>query len=62
MPLSHSLTGQPVAVVRAGTSPKALPIGVQLAARNWQDHVALAAAQVIERSLGPWETPLAPRS
>jgi amidase len=52
--LPYSLTGQPVAVVRAGTSPEGLPIGVQLAARNWEDHVALAAAAVVERSLGPW--------
>jgi len=42
------------AVVRAGTSPEGLPIGVQLVARNWCDEVALSAAKAIEKSLGGW--------
>ena len=50
----HSLTGWPVAVVRAGSSPEGLPIGVQLAARPWRDDVALAAAGALERALGGW--------
>src|SRR5439155_21993590 len=41
--LPYSLTGWPVSVVRCGTSPEGLPIGVQLIARAWQDHVAIAA-------------------
>jgi amidase len=52
----HSLTGWPCAVVRAGSSG-ALPIGVQVVAGPWQDHVALAAAAVIERALGGWQPP-----
>ncbi len=52
----HSLTGWPCAVVRAGWSGK-LPIGVQVVAGPWQDHVALAAAAVIERALGGWQPP-----
>ena len=52
----HSLTGWPCAVVRAGRSG-ALPIGVQVVAGPWQDHVALAAAAVIERALGGWQPP-----
>jgi amidase len=47
--MTHSLTGWPVVVVRAGTSPEGLPIGVQIAARPWHEHVALAAALHIER-------------
>jgi amidase len=39
----HNLTGRPAATVRAGTSPDGLPIGVQLAARPWEDETALAA-------------------
>jgi amidase len=50
--LPYSLTGQPVAVVRCGTSPEGLPLGVQLAARAWRDDVALAAAIAIEERLG----------
>ncbi|HWM12569.1 MAG TPA: amidase [Solirubrobacteraceae bacterium] len=53
----HSLTGWPAATVRAGTSPEGLPIGVQLVATPWRDDVALAAAQRIERELGPWPQP-----
>ncbi|MEO5985704.1 MAG: amidase family protein, partial [Candidatus Limnocylindria bacterium] len=52
----HSLTGWPCAVVRAGWSGK-LPIGVQVVAGPWQDHVALAAAAVIEHALGGWQPP-----
>jgi amidase len=53
----YSLTGWPVAVVRAGTSPEALPIGVQVVAARWRDDVALAAARRIEAALGPWPAP-----
>ncbi|MEA2643825.1 MAG: amidase [Chloroflexota bacterium] len=52
--IPYSLGGNPCAVVRAGTSPEGLPIGVQLVARNWCDDVALSAAKAIEKSLGGW--------
>lgn len=60
--LPYSLTGWPCAVVRAGTSPEGLPIGVQIVARPWRDDVALAVAQAIERSLGGWQPPNLPTS
>lgn len=50
----YSLTGNPCVVVRAGTSPENMPIGVQVVARNWNDLVALRAAAAIERALGGW--------
>lgn len=56
--LPFSLAGWPCAVVRAGTSPEGLPIGVQLAARPWREDVALAAAQQVETALGGWRPPL----
>lgn len=46
--LPYSLTGQPVAVIRCGTSPEGLPLGVQFVARMWRDDVALAAACAVE--------------
>jgi amidase len=49
-----SLTGNPCVVVRAGTSPENMPIGVQVVARNFNDLVALRAARAIERKLGGW--------
>lgn len=57
--MAHSLTGQPAAVVRAGTSSDGLPIGVQIAARHWREDVALALAQLIEQDFPlPPVTPL----
>ncbi|HKV89326.1 MAG TPA: amidase [Candidatus Dormibacteraeota bacterium] len=50
----YSLTGNPCAVVRAGTSPEGMPIGVQVVARNFNDLTALRAARAIERELGGW--------
>ena len=55
--LPFSLTGWPVVVVRAGTSPEGLPIGVQVVAQPWRDDVALAVASVIEETLGGWQPP-----
>ena len=55
--LPFSLTGYPVVVVRAGTTAGGLPLGVQIVARPWCDHVALAAARVVERALGGWRMP-----
>ncbi|MCB0232115.1 MAG: hypothetical protein KDH90_23845, partial [Anaerolineae bacterium] len=52
--IPFSLTGWPCAVVRAGTSPDGLPIGVQIVGRSWQEHVAVAAAHRIEQALGGW--------
>jgi amidase len=53
--LPYSLTGWPCVVVRAGTDPAGLPIGVQIVARPWRDDLALAVAQTIERALGGWQ-------
>jgi amidase len=52
-----SLTGWPVAVVRAGETSAGLPVGVQLPARPWHDDVALAAAAQVEAALGGWRPP-----
>jgi Asp-tRNA(Asn)/Glu-tRNA(Gln) amidotransferase A subunit family amidase len=46
-----SLAGAPVAVAPAGEEG-GLPIGVQLVAQPYRDHVALAAAAVLEAALG----------
>ena len=56
--LPFSLTGWPCVVVRAGTAPDGLPIGVQIVAGPWRDDVALAVAQVIEHIHGGWQPPL----
>ena len=54
---TYNLTGWPAAVVRGGTSPDGLPIGVQVVARPWREDVALAVARHIETALGGWQPP-----
>jgi Asp-tRNA(Asn)/Glu-tRNA(Gln) amidotransferase A subunit family amidase len=44
--------GAPAAVVPVGTSPEGLPIGVQVAARPYEDEIALAIAGAIDREFG----------
>jgi amidase len=53
----HNLTGWPAAVVRCGTSNDGLPIGVQVAARPWQDVTALAVVGHLEKEFGGWRPP-----
>src|SRR5437763_7438106 len=53
----YSLVGWPCAVVRAGTSPEGLPIGVQIIGAPWRDDLALAAAAHLEAALGGWQPP-----
>ncbi len=55
--LPYSLTGWPCVVVRAGTSPEGMPIGVQVVARPWREDVALAVAHAIEGAFGGWQPP-----
>jgi amidase len=53
----HNLTGFPAVVVRGGTAPGGLPIGVQLVAGPWREDIALAAARVVETASGGWQPP-----
>lgn len=48
----YNSTGWPSAVVRAGTSPEGLPIGIQMLAHPWNEHVSLAAAAALESHTG----------
>ena len=54
---TYNLTGWPGAVVRCGTSPEGLPIGVQVVARPWREDVALAIAKRLEEVHGGWSPP-----
>jgi len=53
----HNLTGWPALVVRGGTAPGGLPIGVQLVANPWREEVAIAAGLVVEAASGGWQRP-----
>lgn len=53
--LPFSLSGWPCAVVRAGTSPEGLPIGVQIVTQPWREDVAIAVARQVEALTGGWQ-------
>lgn len=53
----HNLTGWPAVVIRGGTAPGGLPIGVQLVAPPWREDLALAGARVVEAASGGWQRP-----
>jgi len=53
----HNLTGWPAAVVRGGTSPEGLPIGVQVVGPPWREDLVLAGARVVEAASGGWQRP-----
>ncbi len=53
----YNVTGWPGAVVRCGTAPGDLPIGLQVVARPWREDVALALAGRLETALGGWQPP-----
>ena len=49
----------PAAVVSVGNSPEGLPIGVQIAARPFEDETALGIAAVVEAAFGDRPPPMA---
>jgi amidase len=52
-----SLLGWPVATLRVSEARNGLPIGVQIAAKPWMEHQALAVASALEMKLGGWQKP-----
>jgi amidase len=46
------LTGWPSVVIRAGTDPDGLPVGIQILARPFREDHCLAAASWLEAQLG----------
>lgn len=55
---TYNNTGWPGTVVRAGTSPDGLPIGVQLITKPWREDVSLAAAYFVEAGTGGYQKPV----
>jgi amidase len=47
--MAYNFTGWPAAVVRFGTSPEGLPIGIQIVAHPWREDVALAVARHLQQ-------------
>jgi len=55
--MTYNVTGWPGAVVRAGTSPEGLPIGVQIVTRPGREDAALALAKFVETAYGGYQRP-----
>ncbi len=53
----YNLTGWPGTVVRGGTSPEGMPIGVQILGRPGREDVTLAVAKYLETALGGFQPP-----
>jgi amidase len=51
------LTGWPSTVIRAGTSPEGLPLGIQCVAHPWREDLSLAVARHLEAAFGPFPGP-----
>lgn len=55
--MGFNLLGWPACTVRCGESTTGLPIGLQIAAKPWQDYIALDVAEFLEQQLGGWQMP-----
>jgi amidase len=54
---TFNVFGLPSVVVPAGLSVEGLPIGVQIVGRPFDESTVLAAAAILEESLGGWQRP-----
>jgi len=54
---TYNLTGWPSGVVRAGTSPEKMPLGLMLTGQPWREDVVLAAMSAVEGKFGGWSKP-----
>jgi len=54
--MTYSLTGWPVVVVPVAKTKSGCPIGIQIVAKPWCEHKALAVAKYLESSMGGWST------
>jgi amidase len=57
-----NLLGTPAIVVPVGQSTEGLPIGVQIAARPWEEELVLSVAQELETQCGGWRSPVLEQS
>lgn len=53
----YNLNGWPAGVVRAGTSPEGMPMGIQVIGRPWREDVVFAVMGAIEAMTGGWQAP-----
>ncbi|MBX3747648.1 MAG: amidase [Verrucomicrobiae bacterium] len=53
----YNLNGWPAGVVRAGTSPEGMPMGIQVIGHPWREDVVFAVMAAIESMTGGWKAP-----
>jgi amidase len=53
----YNTVGWPAGVVRVGTAPDGLPIGVQIVGQPWRDDLVIAALSYVESKSGGWKKP-----
>ena len=54
---AYNLAGWPALVIRGGTSPEGLPLGIQVISAPWREDVVLAVGAFLEEALGPFPGP-----
>ncbi len=54
---AYNLAGWPALVIRGGTSPEGLPLGVQVISTPWREDLVLAVGAHLQRALGPFPGP-----
>ena len=55
---AYNLAGWPALVIRGGTSPEGLPLGVQVISTPWREDVVLAVGAHLQRVLGTFPGPV----
>ena len=54
---AYNLAGWPALVIRGGTSPEGLPLGIQVISTPWREDVVLAVGARLEEALGAFPGP-----
>ena len=54
---AYNIAGWPALVIRGGTSPEGMPLGIQIVSRPWREDLVLAVGMYLERALGSFPHP-----
>lgn len=57
LPAIFNVLGLPVTQCPLGLSSDGLPLGIQLVAASYNDHLTLAVARYLEKAFGGWVSP-----
>jgi len=54
---AYNLAGWPALVIRGGTSPEGMPLGIQVIASPWREDLVLAVGLFLQEALGEFPRP-----